>query len=205
MLYIVFKEGDYMKCVQYYFNVNVVDDNGIIELDVMLILVLVMDENVVLVVCIVGLVGVVEVGSLVLFSVEGLIDVNGDKFICIWMFQDGKMLSGQDKVVVIFNVLDVVQNIQYVVNLIVSDGMFFSIVVYMLNVKVKVVVVDDEDKIISYFVWSSSQKWNLGDIVNSNGVLYQCKLFLEGLWCNVVFVYYEFGVGIVWVDVWNVL
>ncbi|MDI4746010.1 hypothetical protein MJL33_31975, partial [Salmonella enterica subsp. enterica serovar Kentucky] len=39
--------------------------------------------------------------------------------------------------------------------------------------------------------WSSSQKWNPGDIVNSNGALYQCKPFPEGSWCNVAPAYYE--------------
>ncbi|MDI8954308.1 hypothetical protein MJO10_30210, partial [Salmonella enterica subsp. enterica serovar Anatum] len=45
--------------------------------------------------------------------------------------------------------------------------------------------------------WSSSQKWNPGDIVNSNGALYQCKPFPEGSWCNVAPAYYEPGVEIV--------
>ncbi|MGS0314427.1 glycoside hydrolase family 19 protein, partial [Escherichia coli] len=44
--YTAFKEGDYTKCVQHYFNVNVVDDNGTTEPDVTPTPAPVTDENV---------------------------------------------------------------------------------------------------------------------------------------------------------------
>ncbi len=165
--YTAFKEGDYTKCVQHYFNVNV---------------------------CL-----------LYTSRAEGSTDANGDKLTYTWMSQDGKTLSGQDKAVVIFNAPDVTQNTQYVVNLTVSDGTLSSTAVYTLNVKAKAAAADDEDKTTSYPAWSSSQKWNPGDIVNSNGALYQCKPFPEGSWCNVAPAYYEPGVGIAWADAWNAL
>ncbi|ELC7642752.1 chitinase, partial [Salmonella enterica] len=203
--YTAFKEGDYTKCVQHYFNVNVVDDNGTTEPDVTPTPAPVTDENVAPVARIAGPVGAVEAGSQVSLSAEGSTDANGDKLTYTWMSQDGKTLSGQDKAVVIFNAPDVTQNTQYVVNLTVSDGTLSSTAVYTLNVKAKAAAADDEDKTTSYPAWSSSQKWNPGDIVNSNGALYQCKPFPEGSWCNVAPAYYEPGVGIAWADAWNAL
>ncbi|PUM92184.1 chitinase [Salmonella enterica subsp. enterica serovar Dublin] len=203
--YTAFKEGDYTKCVQHYFNVNVVDDNGTTEPDVTPTPAPVTDENVAPVARIAGPVGAVEAGSPVSLSAEGSTDANGDKLTYTWMSQDGKTLSGQDKAVVIFNAPDVTQNTQYVVNLTVSDGTLSSTAVYTLNVKAKAAAADDEDKTTSYPAWSSSQKWNPGDIVNSNGALYQCKPFPEGSWCNVAPAYYEPGVGIAWADAWNAL
>ncbi|WP_239698852.1 PKD domain-containing protein, partial [Salmonella enterica] len=203
--YTAFKEGDYTKCVQHYFNVNVVDDNGTTEPDVTPTPAPVTDENVAPVARIAGPVGAVEAGSPVSLSAEGSTDANGDKLTYTWMSQDGKTLSGQDKAVVIFNAPDVTQNTQYVVNLTVSDGTLSSTAVYTLNVKAKAAAADDEDKTTSYPAWSSSQKWNPGDIVNNNGALYQCKPFPEGSWCNVAPAYYEPGVGIAWADAWNAL
>lgn len=158
--YTAFKEGDYTKCVQHYFNVNVVDDNGTTEPDVTPTPAPVTDENVAPVARIAGPVGAVEAGSPVSLSAEGSTDANGDKLTYTWMSQDGKTLSGQDKAVVIFNAPDVTQNTQYVVNLTVSDGTLSSTAVYTLNVKAKAAAADDEDKTTSYPAWSSSQKWN---------------------------------------------
>lgn len=120
------------------------------------------------------------------------------------MSQDGKTLSGQDKAVVIFNAPDVTQNTQYVVNLTVSDGTLSSTAVYTLNVKAKAAAADDEDKTTSYPA-EQQPEMESGDIVNSNGALYQCKPFPEGSWCNVAPAYYEPGVGIARADAWNAL
>lgn len=128
-----------------------------------------------------------------------------DKLTYTWMSQDGKTLSGQDKAIVIFNAPEVTQDTQYVVNLTVSDGSLSSTAVYTLNVKAKAAAADDEDKTTSYPAWSSSQKWNPGDIVNNNGALYQCKPFPASSWCNVAPAYYEPGVGIAWADAWSAL
>lgn len=203
--YTAFKEGDYTKCVQHYFNVNVVDDNGTVEPDATPAPAPATDDNVAPVARIAGPVGAVEAGSPVSLSAEGSTDANGDKLTYTWMSQDGKTLSGQDKAVVIFNAPDVTQDTQYVVNLTVSDGTLSSTAVYTLNVKAKAAAADDEDKTTSYPAWSSGQKWNPGDIVNSHGALYQCKPFPAGSWCNVAPAYYEPGVGVAWADAWSAL
>ncbi|MGS9184189.1 chitinase, partial [Salmonella enterica subsp. enterica serovar Infantis] len=62
-----------------------------------------------------------------------------------------------------------------------------------------------EDKTTSYHAWSSSQKCNPGDIVNSKGALYQCKPFPQGSWCNVAPANNEPGVCIPCADAWNAL
>ncbi|SUG67818.1 secreted chitinase [Salmonella enterica subsp. enterica] len=127
-----------------------------------------------------GPVGAVEAGSPVSLSAEGSTDANGDKLTYTWMSQDGKTLSGQDKAVVIFQRAGCHSEHPVCGESDVSDGTLSSTAVYTLNVKAKAAAADDEDKTTSYPAWSSSQKWNPGDIVNSNGALYQCKPFPEG-------------------------
>ncbi|VDZ80716.1 secreted chitinase [Salmonella bongori] len=182
-----------------------VDDAGNAEPDTIPAPTPVTDENVAPVARIAGPVGAVEAGSEVSLSAEGSTDANGDKLTYTWMSQDGKTLSGQDKAVVIFNAPVASKEAQYVVSLKVSDGSLSSTATYTLNVKAKAASSDEEDKGITYPSWSSSQKWNPGDIVNNNGALYQCKSFPAGSWCNVAPGYYEPGVGIAWADAWSAL
>ncbi len=147
--YTAFKEGDYTKCVQHYFNVNVVDDNGTTEPDVTPTPAPVTDENVAPVARIAGPVGAVEAGSRFhstrkdrptrMATSSPIPDVAG------WQNAERR-----DKAVVIFNAPDVTQNTQYVVNLTVSDGTLSSTAVYTLNVKAKAAAADDEDKTTSY-------------------------------------------------------
>lgn len=204
--YTAFKEGDYAKCVQHYFNVNVVDDKG----DTVPADETKPDDqpaptvNVAPVAHIAGPVGAVEAGSKVSLSAEGSTDANGDKLSYKWMAQDGQSVSGDNRATIVFNAPESDRDAQYVVSLTVSDGALSSTTSYTLNVKAKAAE-GDKGGDVGYPSWSSSQKWNAGDIVNNNGALYQCKPLPAGAWCNVAPTYYEPGAGIAWQDAWNAL
>lgn len=196
-----FKEGDYTKCVQKYFNVNIVDDAGKPDDDATPAPA--PAENVAPVAHIAGPVGAVDAGSQVSLSATGSSDANGDKLTYTWMSQDGKTVSGADKAVVTFSAPDVTKDSQYVVNLKVSDGTLSDTTEYTLNVKAKASA--DEGQEVTYPAWNSTTSWSAGDIVNNNGALYQCKPLPEGAWCNSSPDYYEPGVGIAWSDAWKAL
>ena len=196
-----FKEGDYTKCVQKYFNVNVVDDSGKSE-----------DstkptptpaENVAPVANISGPVGAVEAGAQVSLSAADSSDANGDKLTYTWMSQDGQTVSGEDKSVVTFTAPEVTKDSQYVINLKVSDGTLSDTTEYTLNVKAKSSGEQGAD--VTYPAWNSATTWSAGDIVNNNGALYQCKPLPDGAWCNSSPSYYEPGVGFAWGDAWKAL
>lgn len=205
--YTAFKEGDYTKCVQHYFNVNIVDDNGDAKPEPK-------PEpipeptptpapakNVAPVARIAGPVGAVDAGSPVSLSAAGSTDANGDKLTYTWMSQDGQTISGADKAVINFTAPKKDKAAEYVVNLKVSDGSLSSTASYTLNVKAKA---SSDDKVV-YPAWSAKKTWKADDIVNNHGVLYQCKPLPAGAWCNVAPAYYEPGAGLAWQDAWNAL
>lgn len=205
--YTAFKEGDYTKCVQHYFNVNIVDDNGDAKPEPK-------PEpipeptptpapakNVAPVARIAGPIGAVDAGSPVSLSAAGSTDANGDKLTYTWMSQDGQTISGADKAVINFTAPKKDKAAEYVVNLKVSDGSLSSTASYTLNVKAKA---SSDDKVV-YPAWSAKKTWKADDIVNNHGVLYQCKPLPAGAWCNVAPAYYEPGAGLAWQDAWNAL
>lgn len=210
--YSAFKEGDYSKCVQHYFNVTVVDDAGSDGAsDKTDDVTPAPQVNVAPVARIAGPVGAVEAGNLVSLSAEASTDANGDKLSYSWMSQDGQTLSGADKAVINFSAPQSDKDAQYVVSLTVSDGSLSSTATYTLNVKAKAAADDAKDEpagdsgAISYPAWSASQSWKPGDIVNNHGALFQCKPLPEGAWCNVAPTYYEPGAGLAWGDAWKAL
>ncbi|WGL55478.1 glycoside hydrolase family 19 protein [Kluyvera intermedia] len=210
--YSAFKEGDYTKCVQKHFNVNVVDDNGEADTaaDTTEDTTPAPTVNVAPVAQIAGPVGAVEAGSQVSLSAAGSTDANGDKLSYTWMSQDGQTLSGQDKAVISFAAPESDKDAQYVVSMTVSDGSLSTTTTYTLNVKAKAAGTDDatgedESGSVSYPSWSARQTWKAGDIVNNHGALYQCKPLPEGAWCNVAPTYYEPGAGIAWGDAWKAM
>lgn len=198
-----FKEGDYTKCVQKYFKVNVVDDSGKSEDGTKPTPIPAPDENVAPVAHISGPVGAVEAGAQVSLSAADSSDANGDKLTYTWMSQDGQTVSGEDKSVVTFTAPVVTKDSQYVINLKVSDGTLSDTTEYTLNVKAKSSGEQGAD--VTYPAWSSATTWSAGDIVNNNGALYQCKPLPDGAWCNSSPSYYEPGVGIAWGDAWKAL
>ena len=198
-----FKEGDYTKCVQKYFKVNVVDDSGKSEDGTKPTPTPAPDENVAPVAHISGPVGAVEAGAQVSLSAADSSDANGDKLTYTWMSQDGQTVSGEDKSVVTFTAPVVTKDSQYVINLKVSDGTLSDTTEYTLNVKAKSSGEQGAD--VTYPAWSSATTWSAGDIVNNNGALYQCKPLPDGAWCNSSPSYYEPGVGIAWGDAWKAL
>ncbi len=205
--YTAFKEGDYTKCVQHYFNVNIVDDSGNAK-----------PEptpapdptptpqpapatNVAPIAHIAGPVGAVEAGSAVSLSGAGSTDANGDKLTYTWMSQDGQTVSGADKSVIVFNAPEKDQDAQYAISLKVSDGSLSSTTSYTLNVKAKAAA----DGSVVYPAWNATTQWKADDIVNNHGVLYQCKPLPAGAWCGIAPAYYEPGAGIAWQDAWKAL
>lgn len=222
-----FKEGDYSKCVQKFYNVNIVNDDGSS---------LTPDETPVTptptpsedvtpaptpapvpdetpvepvavnhapVAQIAGPIGAVEAGAQVSLSAEGSTDADGNKLTYTWRSQDGQTVTGEDKAVVTFKAPESATAQQYEVSLTVSDGELSSTTSYLLNVKAKAATPSGEDT--SYPAWSANSKYNAGDIVNNHGKLFQCKPFPYSGWCNSAPTYYEPGAGLAWAEAWTAL
>ena len=227
-----FKDGDYTKCVQKFFNVNIVNDDGSA---------VVPDEtpapapapsedetpaptptpdetpapvpddipavvNHAPVAQIAGPIGAVEAGAQVSLSAEGSTDEDGNKLTYTWRSQDGQTVTGDDKAVVTFNAPEAATAQQYEISLTVSDGELSSTTTYLLNVKAKAATPSqDEGTSGSYPAWSANSKYSAGDIVNNHGKLFQCKPFPYSGWCNTAPLYYEPGAGLAWSEAWTAL
>lgn len=227
-----FKDGDYTKCVQKFFNVNIVNDDGSA---------VVPDEtptpapapsedetpaptptpdetpapvpddipavvNHAPVAQIAGPIGAVEAGAQVSLSAEGSTDEDGNKLTYTWRSQDGQTVTGDDKAVVTFNAPEAATAQQYEISLTVSDGELSSTTTYLLNVKAKAATPSqDEGTSGSYPAWSANSKYSAGDIVNNHGKLFQCKPFPYSGWCNNAPMYYEPGAGLAWSEAWKAL
>jgi len=221
-----FKEGDYTKCVQKFFNVNIVNDDGSALTPT--------DEttpadttpaedttpadttpaedttpvvaNHAPVAVISGPIGAVDAGAQVSLSAESSTDEDGNKLTYTWRSQDGQTVSGEDKAVVTFTAPEAATAQQIEVSLTVSDGQLSSSTTYLLNVKAKSQTpATDEGTSGSYAAWSANSKYSAGDIVNNHGKLFQCKPFPYSGWCNSAASYYEPGVGLAWADAWTAL
>ena len=219
-----FKEGDYTKCVQKFYNVNIVDDEGSAitpdetpvtptpsEDETPVTPIPTPDDtpavvNHAPVAHIAGPVGAVEAGAQVSLSAEGSTDEDGNKLTYTWRSQDGQTVSGEDKAVVTFTAPEATTAQQYEVSLTVSDGELSATTTYLLNVKAKAATPSqDEGSSGSYAAWSANGKYNAGDIVNNKGKLFQCKPFPNSGWCNSAPAYYEPGAGLAWADAWTAL
>ena len=210
-----FKEGDYGRCVQKFFNVNVVDDEGSAttpdETPVTPAPIPAEDEtpaepavvNHAPVAHIAGPIGAVDAGAQVSLSAEGSTDADGNKLTYTWRSQDGQTVTGEDKAVVTFTAPESATAQQVEVSLTVSDGELSSTTSYLLNVKAKAATPSDDDT--SYAAWSANGKYSAGDIVNNHGKLFQCKPFPYSGWCNNAPAYYEPGAGLAWADAWTAL
>ncbi|MDK7859219.1 PKD domain-containing protein, partial [Klebsiella pneumoniae] len=113
-----FKDGDYSKCVQHFFNVKIVNDEGSSETpdetpvtptptpsdDETPAPTPTPDETPVVVnhapvAQIAGPIGAVEAGAQVSLSAEGSTDPDGNTLTYTWRSQDGQTVTGQDKAV----------------------------------------------------------------------------------------------------------
>ncbi|MBB1198701.1 chitinase [Enterobacteriaceae bacterium 89] len=196
------KEGDYSKCVQHFFNVKLVDDRDegtTPEPDPTPV----PAENVAPVAHISGPVGAVNGDSSVSLSAAASMDANGDALNYQWTAPNGESVSGSDKQVVTFTAPASDKEAQYVITLKVSDGKLSDSTTYTLHVKAKTEEKDGDAT--GYPVWTHSQQWQAGDIVNNHGALYQCKPFPYNGWCNGDASFYEPGTGISWQDAWTAL
>ncbi|ENK7103526.1 MULTISPECIES: glycoside hydrolase family 19 protein [Enterobacter cloacae complex] len=221
-----FKEGDYSKCVQKFFNVNIVNDDGSVTPDETPVTPTptpsedetpapapVPDEtpaepaavNHAPVAHIAGPIGAVEAGAHVSLSAEGSTDADGNALTYTWRSQDGQTVTGQDKAVVTFTAPESATAQQIEISLTVSDGELSSTTSYLLNVKAKAAPSQDEGTSGDYAAWSANSKYKAGDIVNNHGKLFQCKPFPYSGWCNNAPAYYEPGAGLAWSDAWTAL
>ncbi len=227
-----FKDGDYTKCVQKFFNVNIVNDDGsAVVPDETLAPAPAPSEdetpaptptpdetpapvpddipavvNHAPVAQIAGPIGAVEAGAQVSLSAEGSTDEDGNKLTYTWRSQDGQTVTGDDKAVVTFNAPEAATAQQYEISLTVSDGELSSTTTYLLNVKAKAATPSqDEGTSGSYPAWSANSKYSAGDIVNNHGKLFQCKPFPYSGWCNNAPMYYEPGAGLAWSEAWTAL
>ncbi|EPC4043186.1 glycoside hydrolase family 19 protein [Enterobacter mori] len=224
-----FKDGDYTKCVQKFFNVNIVNDDGSATKPDETPVTPTPDETPVTpvpdetpvtpvpdetpaavnhapVAQIAGPIGAVEAGAQVSLSAEGSIDEDGNKLTYTWRSQDGQTVTGDDKAVVTFTAPEAATAQQYEVSLTVSDGELSNSTTYLLNVKAKAATPSqDEGTSGDYAAWSANSKYKAGDIVNNHGKLFQCKPFPYSGWCNNAPAYYEPGAGLAWSEAWTAL
>ncbi|MHA6670604.1 glycoside hydrolase family 19 protein [Enterobacter mori] len=224
-----FKEGDYTKCVQKFFNVNIVNDDGSATKPDETPVTPTPDETPVTpvpdetpvtpvpdetpaavnhapVAQIAGPIGAVEAGAQVSLSAEGSTDEDGNKLTYTWRSQDGQTVTGDDKAVVTFTAPEAATAQQYEVSLTVSDGELSNSTTYLLNVKAKAATPSqDEGTSGDYAAWSANSKYKAGDIVNNHGKLFQCKPFPYSGWCNNAPAYYEPGAGLAWSEAWTAL
>jgi chitodextrinase len=203
-----FKEGDYSKCVEHFYNVTIVG-SGDDEKDNTPEPQPGPEANVAPVANIAGPVGMVDAGSAVSLSAAASTDANGDELSYRWTFPNGTVISGKDKSVVTFNAPEKSADAQYAISLEVSDGTLSSHASYTLNVKAKAAQDEttpaDETAPGEYPAWNVNQQWKSGDIVNNHGALFQCKPYPYGAWCNSAPEHYEPGVGLSWTDAWTAL
>lgn len=203
-----FKEGDYSKCVEHFYNVTIVG-GGDDEKDNTPEPQPGPEANVAPVANIAGPVGMVDAGSAVSLSAAASTDANGDELSYRWTFPNGTVISGKDKSVVTFNAPEKSADAQYAISLEVSDGTLSSHASYTLNVKAKAAQDEttpaDETAPGEYPAWNVNQQWKSGDIVNNHGALFQCKPYPYGAWCNSAPEHYEPGVGLSWTDAWTAL
>jgi chitodextrinase len=224
-----FKDGDYTKCVQKFFNVNIVNDDGSATKPDETPVTPTPDETPVTpvpdetpvtpvpdetpaavnhapVAQIAGPIGAVEAGAQVSLSAEGSTDEDGNKLTYTWRSQDGQTVTGDDKAVVTFTAPEAATAQQYEVSLTVSDGELSNSTTYLLNVKAKAATPSqDEGTSGDYAAWSANSKYKAGDIVNNHGKLFQCKPFPYSGWCNNAPAYYEPGAGLAWSEAWTAL
>lgn len=226
-----FKEGDYSKCVQKFFNVNIVNDDGssVTPADEVKPTPTPSDDtpapvpsdetpapvpsddtpaepatvNHAPVAHIAGPIGAVDAGAQVSLSAEGSTDEDGNQLTYTWRSQDGQTVTGADKAVVTFTAPEAATAQQYEVSLTVSDGELSSTTSYLLNVKAKAATPSQDEG--TYPGWSANSKYKAGDIVNNHGKLFQCKPFPYSGWCNNAPAYYEPGAGLAWADAWSAL
>ncbi|MEX9254822.1 glycoside hydrolase family 19 protein [Pseudenterobacter timonensis] len=213
-----FKEGDYSKCVQKFFNVNIVNDDGSAtdpddkKLDD--VTPVPPEDNTpsddtpppavnhAPVAHIAGPIGAVDAGAKVSLSAEGSTDEDGNPLTYTWRSQDGQTVTGLGKAVVTFNAPEAATSQQYEISLTVSDGELSSTTSYLLNVKAKAATPSEDE---TYPAWSANSKYKAGDIVNNHGKLFQCKPFPYSGWCNNAPAYYEPGAGLAWAEAWSAL
>ncbi|MBV7557982.1 glycoside hydrolase family 19 protein [Enterobacter sp. ENT02] len=206
-----FKDGDYTKCVQKFYNVNIVNDDGSATKPDETPVTPTPDEtpaavNHAPVAQIAGPIGAVEAGAQVSLSAEGSTDEDGNKLTYTWRSQDGQTVTGDDKAVVTFTAPEAATAQQYEVSLTVSDGELSNSTTYLLNVKAKAATPSqDEGTSGDYAAWSANSKYKAGDIVNNHGKLFQCKPFPYSGWCNNAPAYYEPGAGLAWSEAWTAL
>lgn len=216
-----FKDGDYTRCVQKFYKVNIVNDDGSATTPdkTPVTPTPVPDEtptpvpdetpaavNHAPVAQIAGPIGAVEAGAQVSLSAEGSTDEDGNKLTYTWRSQDGQTVTGDDKAVVTFTAPEAATAQQYEVSLTVSDGELSNSTTYLLNVKAKEAAPSkDEGTSGDYAAWSANSKYKAGDIVNNHGKLFQCKPFPYSGWCNNAPAYYEPGAGLAWSEAWTAL
>ncbi|AVF34019.1 chitinase [Rahnella sikkimica] len=139
-----FKEGDYKRCVQHFFNVSIVDDAGKVEpvpvpdptpdttptTDTTPVT----DTNAAPVARLTGPIGDVESQANVTLNATASSDANGDKLSYTWLLPNGTTLAGTERDSISFVAPTVTVKKQYTFTLTVSDGKKSDVTSYTLTV-----------------------------------------------------------------------
>ncbi|NMC26145.1 MAG: chitinase, partial [Serratia sp.] len=137
-----FKEGDYKRCVQHFFNVTIVDDSGKAEpvtptpdpTPTPTPTPAPTDTNAAPVAVLTGPIGEVESQANVTLNASASSDANGDKLSYTWLLPNGTALEGTDRDSISFVAPTVTVKKSYTFNLTVSDGKKSNVASYTLTV-----------------------------------------------------------------------
>lgn len=185
-----FKEGDYQRCVQHFFNVKVVDDAGKEEA--------VTpapeptpaptptpeptpapaDGNSAPVAKLSGPIGDVESQANVTLNAAESTDADGDKLTYSWLLPNGTTLAGNDRESLSFVAPVVTSKQSFNFTLTVSDSKKSSVATYVLTVTPKVLPLPDEGTSTGCADnWDAGKVYNGGESVNWKG-----KEYLANYW-----------------------
>ena len=184
-----FKEGDYERCVQHFFNVKIVDDSGkevpvepqpepapaptpTPTPD---------DTNAAPVAVLNGPIGEVESQANVTLNASDSHDPEGQKLAYSWLLPNGSTLEGNDRDSISFVAPTVTIKTKYVFTLTVSDGKKSDVATYTLTVTPKVQPLPTPDAGGNCAnTWKSTTVYNGGESVNWKGVTYRANYWTQG-------------------------
>ncbi|MDK9354912.1 glycoside hydrolase family 19 protein [Lelliottia sp. V106_10] len=181
-----FKEGDYQRCVQHFFNVKIVDESGKEEP--------VTptptpepaptpapgDTNIAPVAVLTGPIGEVEGQANVTLNAASSSDANGDKLSYAWLLPNGTTLEGTDRDSLSFVAPVVTVKKQYTFTLTVSDGKKSDVATYTLTVipQVQPLPAPDTGKTCADS-WDAGKIYYGGEEVNWKGKQYRANYWTQ--------------------------
>lgn len=182
-----FKEGDYQRCVQHFFNVKIVDDSGKVEPVTPMPeptpnpepTPVPADTNVAPVAKLSGPIGDVESQANVTLNAAASSDANGDTLYYTWLLPNGNTLKGSDRDSISFVAPLVTAKKHYTFTLTVSDGKKSDVVSYTLAVTPQVQPLPDSGTAKTCATWDAQKIYYGGESVAWKGKDYRANYWTQ--------------------------